>query len=370
MEGAPHWGVNMDWMPVIRELHLSGGCRAFNGMDPQVSISPPTLDDKKAIIKLSEFNHLYKDIKSLKLRIIGCDFFTSQEEAKSLQPPQWRTYCEAQETWNCTEQGDTWSFISNSAFELKNGVLWDSASRISHQIRACEWRLRQLSESYADQLRSSLERARDNESRFKDGYTSLCYLSFQSFLVDACILRDYLSEFYWEAIEKSKDSKKVTTLSGLLKHWKAHPPTDSAGKEIAASAKKGQWLFEIGAYRDLVVHTAPLAQAGKSLFAVVCHNELSHGKVLPGIKLPLPDSPTELINERVSGRYFQDPNLNFARYLNAVEDIHRCRDALEYAHLCMQLLGAMSRSISKASPITPKIPVITPIPGSLKISTD
>lgn len=360
----------MDWQPVLRELHLSGGGRVFNGMDQKAIIRPLTNNKKEIVITLKQFTDLFKDVKTLGLNIVGCDFFTSPEEAKSLHPPQWRTRCATNSTWLCTEQGHEWSFIANSAFNAKNGILCDIASRLSHQIRACEWRVRQLSECYADQLRSRSNNIYDNGTRFKNGYTSLCYLALQAFLVDACILRDYLAEFYWEAIQNKENCKpiKITTLKGLLTQWKSNPPTEAAGKEMAISAQKGQWLFELGAYRNLVVHTAPLAQAGKNLYAVDRHFNLPRGEVLPGVKLPLPNSPSELSAERATGKYFLGSELNFARFINAIEDVNDCQDALEYSHLCMQLLSAISQSISKASPVKPEIPLIIPIAGSFKIS--
>lgn len=355
---------------MLRELHLSGGGRVFNGMDQKAIVRPATVSKKEMVITLNHFHELFENIENLKFKIIGCDFFRTPEEARNTHPPEWRIKCAGKNTWLCTAQGDEWSFIANSALQAKNGIIFDMASRISHQIRACEWRVRQLSECYADQVRSRCDEPHENGSRFKNGYTSLCYLALQAFLVDACILRDYLAEFYWQAVQKKHDSKikNVTTLSGLLTYWKSNTPTDAAGREIAASAQKGQWIFELGAYRDLVVHTAPLAKAGKSLFAVDRQLQLPHGEALPGVKLPLPNNPAELKSDRVTGKYFLDTELNFARFTNAIEDIDNCQDALEYSHTCMQLLGAMSGSISDASPIRPEMPVITPIVGSLKIN--
>ncbi|MBP5089951.1 hypothetical protein HUS91_31240, partial [Pseudomonas chlororaphis] len=204
------------------------------------------------------------------------------------------------------------------------------------------------------------------------GYTSLCYLALQSFLVDACVLRDYLSEFYYETIIKiaDPDASKITTLNGLLKRWKQQPPTDPAGKELRASAQSGQWLFELGAYRDLVVHVAPLSNAGRTLFAVTRTIEMPHGELLPAINLPLPGNPADLTKERVTGRYFQDPDLGFARLKNIIENTANSRDSLEYAHLCMQQLGAIASSISKISPIPPEVPLITQkdVIGDIKFS--
>lgn len=364
----------MAWLPVLRELHLHGGARLFNGMDPKANLRPNTVSNRGMQITLKSFESLYSEVKKLGLSVIGCDFFHTEESAKGLSPPEWRSKNLASApSWLCADQGHEWSFIANGAFKQKNGLMYDMASRISHQLRTCEWRLRQLSEAYSDQLTGRIQsKPFKADQRFLDGYTPLCYLALQSFLVDACVLRDYISEFYSEVVIRGSNSEfnKITTLSGLLKKWRNQPPTDSVGREINASAKSGEWLFELGAYRDLVVHVAPLANAGKTLFAVTKTLKLPQGELLPVVKLPLPSNPADLKNQRVTGRYFQDPELTFARFKNIMEDDASNRDALEYAHLCMQQLGALAASISKISPIRPEIPLITQndIIGNIVIS--
>ncbi|MCF5806143.1 hypothetical protein [Pseudomonas tremae] len=364
----------MEWHTVLRELHLHGGGRLLNGMDPKATVRPNTVSNRGIQITLKSFESLYSDTKKLGLNVIGCDFYTTEEASKGFSPPEWRSKnIAASPTWLCADQGHGWSFIAHGAFKQKNGLLYDLASRISHQLRACEWRLRQLSEAYAEQLNGRLRsKPFTADERFLDGYTSLCYLALQSFLVDACVLRDYLSEFYSEVMIRSSvpDANKITTLSGLLKKWRSEAPKDAAGRELNASAKHGQWLFELGAYRDLVVHVAPLANAGKTLFAVTRTIELTQGELLPAIKLPLPSDPAALTKERVSGRYFEDPELTFARFKNVLEDISSTRDSLEYAHITMQQLGALASSVSKISPIKPEVPLITPqdVIGEIKIT--
>jgi hypothetical protein len=364
----------MEWPMVLRELHLHGGGRILSGGDPKTTCRPNMVSNRSLVITLKSFGSLYSEVKHLGLNIIGCDFYTTDDEVNGFNPPQWRSKNIAPNPlWLCNDQCNEWSFIANAAFKQSKGLLYDIASRVAHQLRACEWRLRQLSEVYEQQLNSRLrEKPFLPDKQFLDGYTSLCYLSLQSFLVDACVLRDYLSEFYYEVMIKTVDNEasKVTTLNGLLKRWKQHPPTDPAGKELRASAQSGQWLFELGAYRDLVVHVAPLANAGRTLFAVTRTIEMPHGELLPAIKLPLPGNPADLTKERVTGRYFQDPDLGFARLKNIIENTPDSRDSLEYAHLCMQQLGAIASSISKVSPIPPEMPLITPkdVIGEIKFN--
>ncbi|MDP2748943.1 hypothetical protein [Pseudomonas sp.] len=372
--GGVDMSSNEEWQPVIREVHLFGGARAINYMEPLVNIVPDTVSGKTARFRLSGFGSLFKELRDLNMGIVGCDFFTHSIEVEGISPPQWRTKCLVNPSWLCTDQGHEWSFIAHSAFKQKNGIFFDMASRISHQLRACEWRLRQLSESYRDQLGSTLKsKSFDEGRRFSNGYTSLCYLAFQSFLVEVCILRDYLSEFYWVSnFEKAVGDKKITTLGGLLKEWRKNPPSDKLGKEIKASACLGGWLFELGAYRDLVVHSAPLAQADRALFAVCHSSAMPQGERLPGIKLPIPNNPFEISGGRSSGRYFSDPELNFARFSNALEDVDSVKDALQYAHLSMQLISALSKSVSDISPVRPEVPMLTAkdILGGVKVTRE
>ncbi|WKA61364.1 hypothetical protein [Pectobacterium aroidearum] len=353
----------MNWQPVVREVHLLGGGRAFNGINPEVEIHPLTINKKLLKIHLKDYHHLFHDINKAGLYVIGCDFFTTPESVNGYTPPQWRTKNKNNPIWLCAEEGDNWSFIAHSAFKQKNGLLCDIAARISHQLRACEWRLRQLSESYANQLNSRIHSNKFTDNQlFLDEYTSLAYLSLQSFLVDACVLRDYLAEFYSEVTSSEENNGhigKVTTLSGLIKRWKITPPKNNIGNEILISSKPGQWLFELGSYRDLVVHVAPLATAGRTLCAVTKTFDLIYGESIPGIKLPLPNNPDVLQKERSSGRYFNDPELNFARFKNIIDNIDNTKDSLEYAHSCMQLLGKMAKSVSTLSPVKPEMPLIT-----------
>jgi len=362
-----------DWQQVIREVHLFGGARAINNIEPFAHIFPKTTDGKLANVKLEGFGSLFEKIKNLRIGIIGCDFYTNTIEIKGINPPQWRTKSLVGSGWPCTDQGMKWSFIAHSAFKQKDALFCDVASRISHQLMACEWRLRQLSESYNEQLNSRLKDSsyKDGE-RFANGYTSLCYLAFQAFLVDACILRDYLSEFYWIAKGQTEAEQRVTTLGGLIRKWKQAIPNDPVARELKASADKGNWLFELGAFRDLVVHSAPLAHADRTLFAVCRSFDMPQGRELPGIKLPIPNNPSEISGGRSSGRYFEDPELNFARFTNALEDSANARDALEYAHISMQLISALAETISSTSPFEPEIPTFSKkdIIGDIKIIED
>jgi len=77
-----------------------------------------------------------------------------------------------------------------------------------------------VSDTYHDQLRSSTEGGSFRAGqRCEDAFTWLGYLALQTFLVDACVLRDYLAEFY--AMDACPDralaaTNLVTRMSGLI----------------------------------------------------------------------------------------------------------------------------------------------------------
>jgi len=120
----------------------------------------------------------------------------------------------------------------------------------------------QASQAYAEQLVGcSKKNALTAGTRFEDGFTSLAYIAIQSYLVDICILRDYLAEFVANVVWKDRpqtDSSRITTMAGLLKKvLPSIPPEDS----LVQGSKSSSRVAVAGKprhYRDLVVHTAPL----------------------------------------------------------------------------------------------------------------
>nr|WP_314524459.1 hypothetical protein [uncultured Pseudomonas sp.] len=78
----------MDWLPVLRELHLYGGGRVLNGMDQKADLRPNALSGKSASLNIKSFGSFYGDIKRLGLQIVGCDFFHTEDQAKSFAPPR------------------------------------------------------------------------------------------------------------------------------------------------------------------------------------------------------------------------------------------------------------------------------------------
>jgi hypothetical protein len=182
-------------------------------------------------------------------------------------------------------------------------------------------------------------------------------LAFQAFVVDACVLRDYFAEY--RALILSPESQlplKVRRLKSLKKHYldKIDAVTE-ADKLLVSATAQGGWLFVLSAYRNLVVHYAPIASAGKDLYAYCVPSRLANGGELPSIKLPIPRDPDQIISNRTSGSYLEDPSLDYARFINALKDPESAPDGLDYAYALVTDLTLLGLRLSEISPIAPQM---------------
>ena len=242
-------------------------------MSEHVEISPRSLSGAVANFSASSYGGTFAELQSLGLFIIGVDFYTSKSEVAGRFPPEWRAYFPAGvSSWIPEDEAQRWSQTGLAAFERKDGRVWDISIRVSHQMRVCAWRLRQISEAYSQQLQAlTLDGAFEPGQRFEDGFTWLGYLAIQAFLVDACVLRDYLMELCSSTIYQ-QPSHRITSMGGLLKSkiLNAAGLDDLLASTLRTAANAGGWLHQLGQYRDLTVHSAPLASARERLFAVKC----------------------------------------------------------------------------------------------------
>jgi hypothetical protein len=367
--------VNQKW-PAIRFVHLPGGCRAINGQDPVVFIEPHIIGGKKYQFEISTYGTIYKSLVSLGLRIVGVDFISHVLEANGSMPPNWRSFHKVGNTcWPTEEVAQKWRNIAHAAFVQKKGKFWDCGSRIGHQLRVCDWRLREISEAYRNQL---FAKFRDNDfkigQKYADGFTWLSYLTIQSFLVDACILRDYLSEFLSEFIyNKVEDvvSQNITTM-GILRKKVLNKITepDNFTQELKADTGIQGWLTELGNYRDLVVHSAPLAQAEYKLFSICDALPIVDVGLLPIIRCPIPQDPATILSSRSKGHYFEDFEKLFNLFIGADKWKEPMLDGLDYASNILGRLAILSEKIANKSPIEPQMPVFdeSNIIGEVKIT--
>lgn len=352
-----------DRMPA-RSIHLQGGCRAIDNKDQKLRLDP-VASGRIAVLPLPRYDTAYDLLRTAGFSVLGADFYFEREQTDGRRLPEWRTHHPiGSSVWPCSEQADNWSFIAYSAFRQKNGLLWDVASRIRYQLRTCDWRVRQVSESYRQQLHATVRAGTFGVGRrFKDGFTWLGYLAIQSFLVDACVLRNYLAEYRALILSQAGTHSfrtKITGMASLRKRYlEKIDPTVPVDQTLIDATAPGGWLYELGSYRDLVVHYAPLSSAGKTLYAVCTSPPFDVDTTLASIKLPIPSNPGAISAGRTSGAYFDDPELTYARFKNALDDPAVAMDGLQYAHASLGQLAVLAATLSVISPVKPEIPALT-----------
>ena len=351
---------NENW-PATRIVHLIGGCRAINNLDPIVYFDPPVIEGEKSQFQISKYGVIYHCLKMLGISIIGVDFFSHVLHVEGSIPPDWRSYHQTKNTsWPVEEIAQKWRNIGHAAFKQKNGSLWDIGSRIGHQLRVCNWRLREISEAYRNQLFAKVQRKEFKVGQsFEDGFTWLSYLSIQSFLVDACILRDYLSEFMSEYIYKDMvdlGNLKITSMGAFKKKVlnKINEP-DSFTQELKQETSNDGWITLLGNYRDIVVHSAPLALARRKLFSICEELKVTGIGGLPIIRCPIPENPATILTSRSTGDHFENFDNQFNIFIEAAKGDIPMLDGLNYASTVLGNLAILSGKISERSPVAPEM---------------
>ncbi|HAS8349136.1 TPA: hypothetical protein I7712_22350 [Vibrio vulnificus] len=347
-----------NWPFCGRMAYLSGGGVAV--IEPQsdvITLWPKTTDGKVVEIKIDTFGKLYYALRKYNLTIVGVEFTTHHSEYIGEAPKQFRGYTEQEAIWPNWDAAQKWSELALSAFHNKHGLSYDLSNRISFQLKTINNRLRTLSSSYQKQL-NALVLKNDFKAgqRFQDGYTDLVYQEFHSFLFDAGILRDNLCEYIYNFSghgSRKEDGKEITTASGLFKSLKKAPNLTQLESYLKNEMSKGGWIFELGQYRDLVMHSAPINIANHRLFAIHEPITLPDGKELLSVRFPLPSNPSKLYSERCK----RD---DFDKYIEQFEKLSQLSledrgeyDCLEYAHKVSGLLSNLSLEVAKESPFKP-----------------
>jgi hypothetical protein len=73
----------------------------------------------------------------------------------------------------------------------------------------------------------------------------------------------------------------------------------------------------------------------------------------------LPSDPEDIQAGRASGTYLSDPEMNYARFRNALADSGAALDGLHYAHATLGQLAVLAAALSALTPVNPVIPNLT-----------
>ncbi|MFA0066228.1 hypothetical protein [Vibrio breoganii] len=362
--------MTKNWPPCGRIAHLAGGLTAqVEPMSDQVILWPQSIDGKEAQISIPTFGRLYYALEKYDLCIVGVEFITDQSEYLGEAPTQFRGYAKQQQIWPNWDSFQLWRSLALSSFEAKDGLGYDLSNRISYQLNALNDKLKNLSIKYRDQLNAIvLKNDFIDGQRFHDGFTNLVYQEFHSFLFEAGILRDYLCEYVYNfsstaglklTHKNSEKIQEITTANGLLKALNNAPELSELEEQLKISMAPDGWLFELGIYRDLVMHTAPISIASHQLYAIQIVHEFPDGKQFPSVRFPLPDNIESVYKDRCRRGDFRKYIEQFDALCEKSLDEYGKYDCLEYANKIHGLLSNLALSIGGLSPNEPKRMVFT-----------
>jgi hypothetical protein len=351
----------MTWLPVHRFVHLPGGLRLVNRIGPLVEFDAGDGKGARQVLELQHYEMLYIEAARLGLLPLGVEVVGSRDEQQGFSPSSFRSLdLRGPIPWPCGQQADNWQCLAHAATLVADPLIEDIASRISHELRNCDELIFNLSKTYEAQRTSALRAGKSSGERFIDGFTSAIYQALEAFLVRACVLRDGLAEFYAWTWRAQIEALRLTTLGALLKALKKSPQTDAFASALSSAASIGGWLHTLGAYRDLIVHVAPVSHADGHRVVIAYEAKMANGLRPIAIKMPMPLNPTGLSKERASGRFYSAEAREQLDLDSAVDDVGSSTDVLEYAAMALQKLTTLAATALALSPIAPVMPELGP----------
>jgi hypothetical protein len=180
----------------------------------------------------------------------------------------------------------------------------------------------------------------------------------QAFFAEACILRDYLAEFAAAHVYAGLTQPGITTLAKLLPYLRKSALSDVVTEALKTATADDGWLTLLGQYRNLVIHSAPLAMAKQRLWVWCQTHDLPRGEKLPVIRVPLPNDPAAIMARRRKTEYEKFSAI--ADQFAGEADVEAGMiDALRYSHEVLGKLGELAALLAQHSPVEPEIPVLT-----------
>jgi hypothetical protein len=353
--------IEDQWHDVTRIVHLVGGQRAISKVGSEVVIP---LGNNRTVIKFSidRYHDLPSDLISLGFKIVGIEYYEVPQQVQGYLPAMWLpSFHAAQKGKNLAlETENIWSNLAHAAFKEENIELMDICSRISFEVKACNLRLKQLSNAYYVELRAFCEQNSFSLGKIKTLNSYSIYLETHDLLRELCTLRDYLAEFVANFVLSNllQPENRIRLMNSLRKQITKDSLLDhSIASEILDITNEGAggWLAKLSAYRDLVVHYVPLEQAQNGFILRRFLPDSLLGD-LPSIHFPIPSDPFSVKKERSKGSPFN----TVAEWLKTSrQDDDSAPDALEY---CLRSVGEMmafASRLAKESPISPEIPTFT-----------
>ncbi|MCB9991142.1 MAG: hypothetical protein H6867_07150 [Rhodospirillales bacterium] len=359
-----------EWPNAYRVVHLTNGVAAINSSQSAEVEITPYIPDQKKILTINKYGDLYSDLYKAGFKIIGVDFYEHAMQADGLYPPSWRPFHKIGEkgakgeVWPVTICEEVWGNLSHAAFKKDDWYFQDLARRVQFQITSCLWELRSISETYARELNTfcRLQSYKDNQ-RFETQNSLFIYMAIHAFLSNIGTLRDFLAEFIAAfLIKEILPEKRITKMNSLIKELrKLDDKSNPIVIEILMAANHSGdngWLAQMSAYRDLVVHYAPISHTEKRGF-LTTKSMFVNGMEVPGIFLPLPVNPHELRKKRSTKGALHESVKEWIEESVSTDTPQDAKDALDYCHWVLFRICFLAAQLAGFSPYRPEIPTFS-----------
>jgi len=338
---------------------LAGGLTAINNEGLRVALSAGRNSPILAEFPISRYALLFAQLASLKLRVIGCQFFQDMDEVAGIRPAEFRALAD-REGWVVNEARQLWRQVATNAMQEDRMDIAENAARIGFELEAVEYRLLELCQSYETQLRAlAIKHVLEEYKRFDDLNSGRVIHAIHALFYEVAVLRDYIAEFVSRFIfQMTKANGEPITamseLSSMLKRASSDDPLVREIQRITARETRG-WLAELSAYRNLFTHVAPIEMFTTRSFAVQEFLSVEGAGRLPVLYHPLPPNILEGLHSRKKGF----PFTTFESWAKA-SACHMPKrsgqpDALEYLHAAANNMGQFAKGLVARSPVAPKM---------------
>jgi hypothetical protein len=361
----------------LRVVHLSGGLYAINPpQDDEVHLyasSPADADNVLYSFKIPAYPSLFTGLRQLGLEPLGVVLLDDARQQEGIRQPHTRHHFRSSHNnpWVAWDALQTWKQIAfHAATDDTDIPLMDLARRISFELRACSDKWFDLSHAYGAVLSGQVKSGSFKAGRgFVDANSFSVYLAVHSLLSEMSSLRDYLAEFVAQHVlvtemPNNPHTKMSTLRRELKKQTDVGHPAARRLLEITSEDNNG-WMVALSAYRDLVIHHAPVNMTEGLSFLVGKEIELKGGFRLPYIQSYLPPDPMRAKRERSRGasiRTLAEWNRVFTGDGSA-----RGPDALLYLHRAVGELALLALEMAGYSPVKPGPTTLMSISGTLEI---
>ncbi len=343
-----------------RVAHLLGGLRARCPGGSAASLNLVGVNESLLDWPLRSPGEFFGWLRWLGLTIVGCDTEIVPSPRPDLEAPLWQSHRTLPGGKGTSLRSRfLWSDLAHGCYEAGNLKLHDLAARVHFSLQATDWRLRELSESYARELSNLVENGKfEDGHRQYTGHTEVLFLALHAFFVESCILRDLLAEYIALVSHlrspKGAAIRSMSALRPVLASVASRFPALVEELTDATNPKSPGWLAELGAYRNLIVHSGPLAMVSHGIFSRGQYLETAVQIAVPGIELPLPLRPTDLLNERSRGQHLRGSASWLERTFGSPDAETEIVDALAYCAIVLERLTDLSERLVPMSPVSPK----------------